>query len=223
MYFNNTLAKKKLKHIPIIFAMVLNWEQHNLKSKNITGISLETPSDILFGQFQMLVPDVRKVGVLYNPESSGNTVEKAKMSTKELGIELVTQKVDPEDKLLKSFNKIASKVDGLWMMGDPVVVNEENFEFLLKETLRLKIPFIAYSEPFVEAGAFLSLSPDYSTIGDQAGAMAKKILVNKIPPSKIKITSPIGTSLVINKTTALKIGLQINDFVLQMADKIIEE
>lgn len=215
------LARKRIKKIPIVFAMVLNSEQYDLKNNNITGISLEIPSNVLFSQFTMIAPNIKKIGVLYHPDSSGAAIEKAIIELRKLGINLTAEKVFSEDNLPESFNKIASQVDGFWMTADPFIINKKNFKFLLKKTLALKIPFIAYSEPFVNAGALFSLSPDYFTIGSQAGAIVKNILVDKISPGKIQVAPPIGTFLVINKKTALDIGIEFDDFILQIADKIV--
>jgi putative ABC transport system substrate-binding protein len=217
------LAKEGFSDVPIVFSMVLNWKLLGLsENKNITGISLDVPPESQFTQLKLVVPNVARIGVIYSPEASQELIERAREISVGLGIELVRVQVTSDKEVKKAWDGIKNKIDALWMVADPLVITQDNFEFLQKQTLRQRIPFMGYSENFVKAGALLSVSPDYETIGSQAASVTLQILEDKKEPRDIQITEPIGTVIALNKNTAKKLGLSLNDPILQLIDRTYE-
>lgn len=217
------LAKEGFSNVPIIFSMVLNWKKLDLlKNKNITGISLDVPPESQFTQLKLIAPQVSHIGVIYSPEASQELIRRAKEISTGLGIELVEVQVTSEKEVKKAWDGIKNRIDALWMVADPIVITRDNFEFLQKQTLQQKIPFLGYSENFVKAGALVSVSPDYETIGSQAASIALQILKDKQKPWDIQVTEPIGTIIVLNKATAKKLGLSLTDSILQLVNRTVE-
>jgi putative ABC transport system substrate-binding protein len=155
-------------------------------------------------------------------EASQELIKRAEEISAGLGIELVSVQVASEREVKKAWDRVKNQIDALWMVADPVVITRDNFEFLQKQTLRQKIPFMGYSESFVKAGALLSVSPDYETIGSQAASIAVQILEDKQKPWDIQITEPIGTIITLNKSTAKKLRLPLNDMILSLANRTFE-
>ena len=77
---------------------------------------------------------------------------------------------------LKSIQDMKGKIDVFWMLPDLTVITPETIEFMLLFSLENKIPVFAFSEKYVELGAFMSIGVDAFDIGIQAGEMAEKIL-----------------------------------------------
>lgn len=217
------LAKKEFSETPVIFSMVLNWNKLKIsENKNITGISLDVPPESQFTQLKLVAPRVSRVGVIYSPEASQELIERAKEISSGLGLGLVSYQVHSEKEVKKAWDKIKDQIDALWMVADPIVITTNSFEFLQKQTLRQKIPFMGYSESFVKAGALLSVSPDYETIGSQAASIAAQILEDKQKPWDIQVAEPIGTVITLNKNTAKKLGLLLDDRILSLIDRTFE-
>lgn len=217
------VAKEGFSEVPIIFSMVLNWKKLGLENvKNITGISLDVPPESQFTQLKLIAPQVSQIGVIYSSEASQELIYQAKKISADLGIELVSIQVTSGKNVRKAWKKIENRIDALWMVADPVVITQDNFEFLKEQTLRKKIPFLGYSESFVKAGALLAVSPDYETIGSQAASLTLQILEDRQKPGDIQITEPIGTVIALNKSTAKKLGLSLNDSILSFIDRAFE-
>ncbi|HOK41081.1 MAG TPA: ABC transporter substrate binding protein [bacterium] len=219
------VAANKIQDIPIIFSMILNYKKKGLnlvEKKNVTGISLEVPLEITFIQMQMIVPGANKIGLIYSDKSS-EIVEGIKQKKSDLGIELIEKKINSADEIEKAFANIKNKIQILYMVADPVVYTTDSTKFLIETCKKEKIPFIAYSDAFVKAGALLSISPSYYTIGSQAATIAENILVDKTPPEKIGVVSPIGTFFVINALTIEQLKLNVSPDVFGMADKVYKE
>jgi len=194
--------------IPMVFAVVLNPDRQGLHAENITGVRLEIPVEVQLKTIKALVPNIRKVGVLYNPANSKKIIDKAKSVANRLGIELLASRVETKDDTVDALDILESGIDAYWLIPDPTVVTREAFKMILKFTTKKNIPFFAYSKAFVKNGALISLTiDDYSTIGQQACEVAKKILNKNIPPSQIPFQYPRGLEIAVNITMAKNLHL----------------
>ena len=216
------LLAEKTKNIPIIFSMILNYKNPKLRlaeNKNVAGISLEVPAEITFMQLQLLVPTIKKVGIFYS-ERSKEIVDNIVARQAEFGLEIIAYEIKKDGAIEKAFRDIRKRVEAIYMVADPVIYTKDNTILLINECKKAKIPFIAYSDAFVKAGALMSVSPSYSTIGSQAASLAENILIDKTPPEKVGVVSPIGTFFVINALTSQEIGITTDENVLNFADKV---
>jgi len=190
--------------IPVIFAMVLNWERYNLIAPhgNVAGIAYT-------------------IGVIYNDEQSGRIVELARKAAAILNLKLIEKTVDRPEDFQRAFKSMADDIDSYWILTDPVVYTLENISWLEKRCLKNRLICIGPSENVAKLGVVLSVESDVKNIGIQAASMARSILEHKQSPGKIGIMPPIGTRLFINNKTARKIGLQVNQNVLDNAAEVI--
>jgi putative ABC transport system substrate-binding protein len=101
------------------------------------------------------------------------------------------------------------RIDALWSVADSTVfASDRSIEFLLRQTLQYKIPFMGLSPAFVKAGALLALSVDYRDIGWQCGEQAALVLHGRTPAS-LPVTTPRRVTLYINTNVARAIGVEI--------------
>lgn len=201
------IATREIKDIPIVFAMVLTPGNYNLSGGNVTGVSLEVPVKTQLYTLKSIVPKVSKVGVIYNPKNTQDLIKEAQKSAKEMDLILVAAKVDAPSDTTRAFRAFSGGIDAYWMVPDPTVVTQEAFRMILDFTYNNNVPFIAFSKSFVDAGALVSLSPSYASIGQQACQIAQKILQGgKI--AEIPVQSPKGLELTFNINTAKKLGLE---------------
>lgn len=71
------LAHEGIKDIPIVYSMVLNPHTYPLKGKNVCGISLDISPKEQLEFLKRVKPDIKKVGVIYNPTTSENLIDEA--------------------------------------------------------------------------------------------------------------------------------------------------
>lgn len=210
--------------IPVIFAMVLNWRKYELVQgqTNIAGISSEVNPGTQFFNLSVFAPDIRKIGVIFSPEHSGEIVEQARNAIKMLGLQLVEKHVSTTEDFKTAYKQLAQDVDGLWVLSDPVTFTIDNMSWLERRCIKDKIVCIGPSRNLTELGVFLSVRPDITNIGVQAASMAKNILARGQQPSTIGVIDPLGTSIFVNKQTAERIGLQLSSNAMGMATEIVE-
>ena len=209
--------------IPVIFAMVLNWERYNLIAPhgNVAGIAYDIEPGTFLANLSMVSPASDTIGVIYNDEQSGRIVELARKAAAILNLKLIEKTVDRSQDFQRAFKSIADDIDSYWILTDPVVYTLENISWLEKRCLKNRLICIGPSENVAKLGVVLSVEPDVKNIGIQAASMARSILEHKQSPGKIGIMPPIGTRLFINNKTARKIGLQVNQNVLDNAAEVI--
>jgi putative ABC transport system substrate-binding protein len=199
--------------------MVIDWRRYGL-GEHASGISVELPVDALLTRFKLLLPNLRRLGVIYSDQASSTTHADAGAAAAELGIELVREPVGQSEDVPGAYRRIRSEIDALWMIPDPVVVTHDNFRYLAGRTLHDDVAFLAFSENFVRAGALLSVSPDYATMGSQAAALIDRMVASNASPPAVQ--APIGSSLVINAATARSLGIDVDMNMLSLADKVID-
>lgn len=206
-------ASRRIRDIPVVFAMVLNPQKYDLAGENITGVSLEIPVKTQLNTLKSIVPKISKVGVIYNPRKSRDLIKEAYKVAEDLELNLVTSKVDQPRDTPRAFRAFSAGIDAYWLIPDPTVVTREAFQMILDYTYKNSIPFMAFSKSFVDAGALVSLAPNYPNVGKQACEIAQQIIQGK-KPSSIPVQSPKGLELTFNLNTSKKLGL---DFIATQA------
>jgi putative ABC transport system substrate-binding protein len=214
------------KEVPIVFAMVLNPVASGLVTeigstgRNLTGVAMDIPIRYQFEAIQMICgKKVRRIGVLYNEDETGQVVQEARTVAEGMNLEIVAERIDRGADIPGAVDRIVHNADVLWMVADGRVYTEATTEFVILETLRWRLPLFGISRPYVEAGALMALTCDYEGLGRQAGRLVARIL-DGAPPGELPIEGPQVVHHVINPRTASKIGVEIPPDLLRRAQKV---
>ena len=210
-----TWIHRQVQDVPVVFCMVLNPVASGLvqslqsSGNNLTGASLDIPVRRQFETLKAVVPSIKKVGVLYNPQETGEVVSSAAQVAAEMGLELIAMPVSAAEKLQETLDHHKKKLDALWSVADSTVFSSDrSIEFLLRKTLGYRLPFMGLSPGFVKAGALLALSVDHKDVGTQCGEQAAQVLAGR-PPASLPITAPRKVTLYLNLNVAKAIGVAI--------------
>jgi putative ABC transport system substrate-binding protein len=204
------LAYERARDVPIVYSMVLNPSKHDLNRTNICGISLDVSPKEQLGFFTKLKPTVKRVGTIYNPSASDNVIDEAETFAHVAGFELVRKRAQTIKETLVAIKELESEpLDAFLMILDPVIANDASFKVLLNFSLKKRIALIVPAEPFVKAGALLSVGADYTKIGDQAWDIARRILQGELKPSEVGIRRPDAMIVAVNSTIARTLGLEV--------------
>ena len=213
------VAKLEIVDIPVIFCMVLNPAKHDLNASNMTGIRLDVPIDRQFKAMRSVLPPVKRIGVLYDPEKTGDLVQEARLTAKAAGFELIEREVRTEKEMPSTLRALIPKIQALWLVPDSTVLNEDSLKFVMDTTLDANVPVVGFSSELVRSGALVGLSVHYEDVGRQAGSLARKILneqvrpfANTFPPERLR--------LALNLKTARFLGIVIPPEVVNNADEL---
>ncbi|MCX8029651.1 MAG: hypothetical protein N2712_06635 [Brevinematales bacterium] len=208
--------------IPVVFSMVINYKKFGIeKYNNITGVSLQVPPESIFFNFKTVYPNFRKVGVICSKDYFNLFIQPSVDSVKfSLDVEIVPVLIPSSKDFVSAYNSLSKNVDVMWMVPDTTVLDKNSIVYFITESYKFLKPTIVYSEPFVKAGGLFSVSPNYSSVGSQVALMVRKIVEDKVQPSKIEIAPVVGTFTTINRELARK--LNINESLLGLIDNVVE-
>jgi len=209
-------AHLEIPDIPVIFCLVLDPSSHGLTAPNMTGILMRPSNQEHFKAMQAVLPKVRRIGLLYHPERSGDFVTQARRDAQRLGLTLVASGVREQGDVPVMLRALLPQIDLLWVTQDSAVLTQESIDFLLATSLDAKVPIFTFASSLVQRGALAGLTLNPVDIGEQAGVLAKKILRGKaFSPSML--IPPTRTSLALNLNSAEYFGVQPSREVLRMA------
>lgn len=208
--------------IPVLFAMVLNWQRYKLLdgNSNIAGIAAEISPGAQFVNMTMFLPSMRRIGLIYSPLSA-TILSQAREAASLLGLELVAEPIDRSNDFKRAFKLLAGRIDAFWLLNDPVVYTLENMDWLENRCLKEKLFCVGQTQNLAKMGMAFTVNPDFAQLGGQVAAMARNILLHGQKPGEIGVMEPIGTQLFVNIKTAERIGLSVSPEVLDMATSVI--
>ena len=215
------MVLKDIADIPVVASMILK-NIKLTKAKNATGVTLEFPIETEFYWLRQFLPEVRRIGVIYNPEENHEKIHLAKSVAKKMGLTLYTQEVNQPKDIPNALKNIAKNGDVLWGIPDTMVLNPQTARQILLFSFRNNIPFCGLSPNWVEAGALYSLCWDYTDIGMQGGEAALKIQQGSKPDS-VPIAAPRKVLYSINLKTARQMKIKISQELLLNAHQVFKE
>lgn len=224
---STVVVLKNIRDIPVVFSMIIESvaggfvKSLDSSGNNATGASMDIPINTQFENLKMLIPGIKRIGVVYNPAQSETIINEASIVARRMNLELVAKSVDSEKDVPEVLEELSKQIDCLWAVVDKTVYTPQSAKYILLFTLRNKIPFMAFSDNYVEAGALVALYCDYDDIGRQSAEIAIEILKGR-KPNNIPISLPRKVNIAINLRVAKVIEIEIPASVLRRADKVFE-
>jgi len=203
---------------PVAAQLVKDWKP---SGTNVTGVSdlleLEKQVDLI----KRVVPNVKRVGIVYNPGEANSAVVVKAM--KELlgksGISLVEAAAPRSVDVGSAAKSLIGKVDVIYTNTDNNVVSA--YEALVKVGNDAKIPLVASDTDSVKRGAIAALGVNYYDLGRQTGKVVARILKGEKPGDIASATSS-KLELFVNTTAAQKQGVTLSADLIKSAKTVIK-
>ncbi len=176
---------------------------------NVSGTSDLTPVAAQIDLLVKLVPNVKKVGLLYssNEQNSIFQMDIAKAVCAELGLETMDATVSNSNELQQVVQSLVGKVDAIYTPTDNMVA--AGMATVGMVATDAKLPVICGEGGMVDQGGLATIGIDYFKLGQQTGAQAVRILKDGANPAEMPIEYLANGELQINKDTAAAIGITI--------------
>ena len=204
--------------IPIVGSAITDYAASGLvkdndkPGTNVTGASDLTPVAEQLQMMQKVLPDVKKVGLLYCSAESNSDIQiaSAKEELDALGLSYTEFAVSSSNEIQSVVESAVGKVDALYAPTDnTIAAGAAQVGQICKEN---KLPFITGEEGMCEAGGLFTLSINYKDLGKLAGEMAVKILKGESKPADMAIEHLSTNELVVvkNEEMAEAIGVDLS-------------
>jgi len=192
--------------IPIVTGLVLGFED---SPPNATGISLAFPATTHWLWLRRLLPDARRIAVIYDPRLGEPLFQTLVQQAKSENISLIAAPARAAEDLPVLLQQLPPQLDAIWAVDGVAAFNAVAVRELLLYSFRNRTPLIGMSEQWVKAGALYALDWDYADLGDQAADLVLAILVKGSLPNGLPTQAPRKVRLVFNGKTAEHMKLTV--------------
>lgn len=215
-------ATQLIKEIPVVFTVAFSPAQIGMKKtpKNMTGISDPMDMTEFIALLKNVVPNVKKVGNLYNNAEANSVYATGKMEK-----ECIKNKISIKKITINSTNDIqqaaealaAKKVDAFTISADNTV--NAGLQSLIKVAEKYKIPIFSTSVDLVRQGICAGIGANYKQWGIAGGYMGAEI-IKGAKPEDFSVKDVDSYTTEINIKAAEKQGVKFSEEIIKSADKV---
>jgi len=189
---------------------------------NVTGLS-DFHADLVSKRLEFLkaiVPTATRVGVLFNPNSSGSKrmLKDIQAVAPALGMTVLPLVVEGADDFDRAFATIKKERPGGLIQSVGLGRHQKR---IIDLSAKSRLPAIYTQDRWVAAGGLMSYGSSWPDLFRRAATYVDKILKGA-KPGDLPIEQPTKFELVINLKTAKQLGITIPREVLFRADKVIK-
>jgi len=208
-------AAQAITNVPVLFSAVTDPVDAKLVASseapgaNVTGTSDMNPVDEQLQLLKDLVPDAKKVGIVYSSGEANSAVQvkMAEEAAKSLGLTIEKAAVSASSEVQQAASSL--DVDAYYVPTDNAVVSA--LEGLLQVAEKNNVPVISADGESVKRGATATYGINYEKLGEQTAAMAVKILKGEAEPATLPVETISEVDLYLNEKAAKKVGVEFTD------------
>ncbi|AVR96993.1 ABC transporter substrate-binding protein [Pseudoduganella armeniaca] len=179
---------------------------------NVAGISLTPDPALLFARLHALLPDLKRVIVVYNPKNSEWLIRLAREAARAQGLELAAYVAGDMARAAQLYPQLIAAADGrrdaVWLPHDATTVEESTIlPLVLRETWNGGVPLFSSNVLHVKKGALFAMVPDNVEMGRTLASSALGMLAGGARGRTLAPSRTLQTA--INLRTASHVGLQL--------------
>jgi putative ABC transport system substrate-binding protein len=182
--------------IPILFTAVTDpvaaqlVDSNEKPGTNVTGTNDMNPVAEQIELSQILAPEGKRIGVVYNAGEVNSVVQvdMVKEAALKMGLEVVEATVSNTSEVMQATQSLVGRVDAIYLPTDNTV--SSSVESVIKVAKTNALPVIAGEAGMVERGAIATIGINYEKLGKQTAEMALRILKGEKSCKSPKLALP---------------------------------
>lgn len=196
--------------VPVVAGAVLNQPG---ASTDFPVVSLVADPGALILRLKHFLPKVKKVAVVYNPDTHGRFIAMAEGSARSMGIVLETHPATDLRNAVPRFKAILDSTTGestaLWLLRDPATVdNRVVLPMVLEESWKRRIVVFSSQPAHVKNGVLFSVYPDNHGLGRRLAALAERCGAGECSSTQVMALEDVRTA--VNLRTAARLGIEVD-------------
>jgi putative ABC transport system substrate-binding protein len=223
------VIKQATGAIPIVFALGADPVGGGLVASlarpggNVTGVATlggETATK-RFEVLRELIPGLVRLAIMGNVGNPSTALDMREVQAvaSALSVAVSILAIRTAEDIARAIGSIEGRVDALYVVTDPLVIT--NRVRINSLALAARLPTMHGFREGVEAGGLMSYGASYTSVFRRAGDYVDNIL-RGAKPVDLPVELPTKFDLVINLTTAKRLGLSVPESFLLRADEVIE-
>ncbi|WP_373986854.1 ABC transporter substrate-binding protein [Duganella sp. BuS-21] len=182
------------------------------ESENVMGISMTPDPAMLFSRLRVLLPELRRIVVVYNPQKSDWLIRLAREAARAQNIELSAHVAGDLASAAKLYSQLIASADNrhdaIWLPHDSTTVEESTIlPLVLRESWNSNLPLFSSNVLHVKKGALFAMLPDNVELGRTLAASAMGVIAGEVRRRPLVPLRELQTA--INLRTASHIGLNL--------------
>lgn len=174
--------------------------------------SLSPDPALLFARLKSVMPQARRVSVVYDPRQNAWLILLAREAARALGLELLAHEAEDLKSATRLYQEFALTADPqhdvLWLPQDSTTVGDATVvPWVMQEAWRRNFAVISSSVAHVRRGALLSLYPDFIGLGRSLAASA---LAEESVPGTLRMQPLTNVLTAVNTRAAQHLGLRLD-------------
>ena len=214
--------------VPVLFTAVTDPVSAKLvktmeKPEGIaTGTSDMSPISKQVELLQKVMPNVKKVGVMYttNERNSEVQVEEAQKEFAKAGIDVLTKGISSTNDVQDTAKSLMSQTQVLFIPTDNMIVSA--ISLITELSKEMKVPVVGGSADIVEQGVLFTYGANYEALGRQTAKLAVRIIKGE-DVSKVSSEYPKTLNVVANDDMAKTLGIDLTSIKDESTEASSEE
>ncbi len=174
-----------------------------------TGTSDMSPISKQVELLQKVMPDVKKVGIMYttNERNSEVQVEEAQKEFAKAGIDVITKGISSTNDVQDTAKSLMSQTQVLFIPTDNMIVSA--ISLLTELSKEMKVPVVGGSADVVDQGVLFTYGANYEALGRQTAKLAVRIIKGE-DVSQVAAEYPKALNVVANDDMAKTLGIDLS-------------
>ncbi|MBY0556671.1 MAG: hypothetical protein K2P77_05655 [Burkholderiaceae bacterium] len=207
-------------------ALVIGGVNPGAEGEALVGISMLPDPAQLFALLKNLLPGVRRVMVVFNPQNGDAQLRLAREAARTLGLDLSALEALDLSSAARAYEALLSTADGhrdaLWLPQDATTVEETTLlPLILRESWSRNLPVFSSSVLHVKKGVLFGMYPNNVQLGRDLATMASALQNGESVRRSMLPLRALNSAL--NSRTASHLGLTLNSSQQKQFDAIFPE
>lgn len=182
------------------------------EADNVAGISMTPDPALLFARLRVLLPELKRVIVVYNPQKSEWLIKLAREAARNQGLELSTHVAGDLARAAQLYPQLIAAADNrhdaVWLPHDTTTVEEGTIlPLVLRESWNSGVPLFSSNVLHVKKGALFAMVPNNVELGRTLASSALGVIAGDNKRRSLTPLRELQTA--INVRTASHIGLNL--------------
>lgn len=174
------LVARKLRGAKVVFCQVFNYEDFDLLTPWMKGVSAVPPPERQFQTWKKLDPGLKQLGVITGPHLR-DLIAQAKAAAAANGIELTHAQVGSDLETLYAFKRLSPSIQGLWLLPDNRVLSRDTIRDILSYGRQQGKQIAVFAAQLLPFGGTLSFESVYADIAERVIARSRQALQARGP------------------------------------------
>jgi ABC-type uncharacterized transport system substrate-binding protein len=198
-------ARAALPNTPLVFCQVLEFAEALQAGGPVWGVQTLPPLTLQLKSWQAVDPSLRTIALIVSA-SSAALVEEARRAATSLATDLLVETSTSDRETLYLFRRLASAVDGLWLLPDNDALSPQALRELLSYASSRGIGVLTFNEALLPRGALLTATAVPADVAATVAHVVERVVAGRT--AELSSMTPLSAAeLAVNVGIARTLGL----------------